>query len=254
MCLIDSFSIDNVTIALFLLGIIAFIFSTLGGGGGSLLLIPLCHAFVGAGSTPQILNIGTWISRPSRLYLYWSQIQWRVVLYYVPFTLLGSISGVALFAGLQLPGLRILTALFLISTLWQYRWGKKERSFPMRIPYFAPLGFIISFISSLIGAMGPVLNPFYLNAGIQKEAMIGTKTANSFVMGIIQMASYSYFDVLSPQIWIYALALGLGAIVGNLIGYRILRRLSTKQFRQWVLFVLFLSGIFILYDVISQYF
>ena len=82
---------------------------------------------------------------------------------------------------------------------------------------FVPLGFITAFISTLVGGLGPVLNPFYMNTGLQKEDLIATKTANSFFVGLAQIGSYTFFGVLTANLWIYGFALGLGAVVGNIM-------------------------------------
>lgn len=235
---------------LFLLGIAAFIISTLGGGGGALVMLPASNILIGVGSTPQVLNAGTLISRPSRLYLYWKNIRWKVVAYYVPSSVVGAVLGAWIFSGARVEWLQLVVGVFLISTLFQYRFGKKSRSFHMSLKYFVPLGFGISFLSTLIGAMGPVLNPFYLNAGIDKEAMIGTKTANSLLMGLVQIGSYSVFGSMSPLIWIYALSLGAGAIAGNFIGKAYLSSMSSKAFRIWVLIILVVSGISMIIGVL----
>src|SRR3546814_14049743 len=85
--------------------------------------------------------------------------------------------------------------LFRSSTVFQYRFRKRERSFIMKRWYFAPLGLLISILSTIIGALGPVLNPFYLNLGLDKEELIATKTAGSFFMGLSQIGSYTFFVI-----------------------------------------------------------
>lgn len=83
--------------------------------------------------------------------------------------------------------------------------------------YFIPLGSSVSILGTIIGALGPVLNPFYLNSGLDKEDLIATKTANSFFRGIAQ-SSYSFFGLLDKELWVYGIFLGLGATAGNIIG------------------------------------
>ena len=38
---------------------------------------------------------------------------------------------------------------------------------------FVPLGFITAFISTLVGGLGPVLNPFYMNTGLAEDLVAG---------------------------------------------------------------------------------
>jgi len=232
---------------LFFAGILAFIVSTLAGGGGALILVPLLHATVGANQTSVVLNLGTFIGRPTRLLLFWSDINWRIVVYYAPAAIIGAWLGAYLFTFIKLTWLQLFIGIFLISTLWQFRWGNKQRSFSMPPPAFIPLGFLVSILGTLVGALGPILNPFYLNAGLLKESMVATKTANSFLMGIAQLGGYAYFGLLTNETMAYGLALGGGAIIGNIIGKRTLQKISTTAFMQWVIALMVMSGIVLIY-------
>lgn len=151
------------------------------------------------------------------------------------------------FTRVEASWLQILVGLFLISTVFQYRFGKKERSFPVKLWYFIPLGFIVSVLGTIIGALGPILNPFYLNLGLDKEELIATKTVNSFFLGIAQIGSYTFFGLLYRELWIYGIALGLGAIVGNIIGKKFLVKMKSGTFRMLLIILMVLSGILLIY-------
>lgn len=232
---------------LFLLGIISFTISTVSGGGGALILVPLLNWLLGVNNTAPVINLGTLIGRPSRLILFWKNIDWNVCAYYIPSAIAGALLGSFLFANINIGWLQIFVGLFLISTVFQYRFGKKARSFTMKLWYFIPLGFIISILSTLIGGMGPVLNPFYLNLGLDKEDLIGTKTANSFFMGLSQIGSYAVFGLLVYPYWVYGITLGLGATIGNIIGKRFLKKMSSQTFRQLLIILMVISGILLIY-------
>ncbi|NNE54500.1 MAG: sulfite exporter TauE/SafE family protein, partial [Flavobacteriales bacterium] len=128
-------------------------------------------------------------------------------------------------------------------TIWQYKWGKKKRSFPMKLGYFGPLGFAVCFLSSLIGATGAVLNPFYLNYGVEKEELVATKAANSFFVAIVQIGTYAKFGALDGELWWYGLAIGLGAACGNFWGKKLLGKMSLKSFRIAVIAMMVTSGV-----------
>jgi uncharacterized membrane protein YfcA len=237
---------------LFALGVIAFVFSTLAGGGGALILLPLVNVLLGTRYTAPVLNLGNLIGRPSRLLLYWKHINWKVCLYYVFPALLGAWAGAWLFGSLKIALLQLLIGGFLVSTLFQYRMGNRAISFRMPLAAFAPLGFVISFLGTLVGAMGPVLNPFYMNAGLEKEELIGTKTANSFFMGLAQVGGYTFFGLLEGVYWGYGIALGAGAIFGNIIGKKILSRLTMGGFRMLLLLFMVLSGLMLIYTALRS--
>ncbi|MEP0985242.1 sulfite exporter TauE/SafE family protein [Ekhidna sp.] len=155
---------------LFVAGVLAFILSTISGGGGALVLVPIVNWLLGVSNTAPILNLGTFLGRPARLIIFWKYIHWRLCFYYAPAAIIGAWVGSWFFAQTNLSFLQIFVALFLISTIVQFRLGKVKRSFIFKEWYFIPLGLIVSILGTLIGALGPVLNPFYLNTGLDKEA------------------------------------------------------------------------------------
>jgi uncharacterized membrane protein YfcA len=232
-----------VYIVIFLSGFLAYVISTLSGGGGSLLLVPVINFLIGTKATAPVVNLGNLIGEPVRIILFWKNIQWRIVKYYLPSAIAGTILSAWIFSSLKLEWLQIVVGLFLISTIFQYRFGKKERSFKMKLAWFIPLGFIIAFFSTLIGAVGPVLNPFYLNYGLQKQNMIATKTMNSFFVGLVQISSYTALGSLKGNLWVYGIILGIGASAGNWVGKTWLHKVSGDLFRKLVIAVMVLSGI-----------
>ncbi len=229
------------------LGTVAFVISTISGGGGALVLVPALNAMIGVGNTAPVLNLGTFLGRPARLIIFWKHVQWKICLYYAPAAILGAFLGSWLFSNFRLEWLQILVGLFLISTVFQYRFGKKKRSFPILLWHFIPLGLIVSILGTIIGAMGPVMNPFYLNLGLDKEDLIATKTANSFLMGISQIGSYAFFGLLQNEYWVYGIVLGIGATLGNIVGKKFLSKMKSSTFRKLVILLMVISGVLLIY-------
>lgn len=228
---------------LFIAGMIAFIISVISGGGGAILLIPVTSWMLGAAAAPPVINLATFISNGSRIYLFWHHIDWSLTKYYVPSAILGAWLAAPIFSRLNANWIQLLVGVFLVSTIFQYKFGKVSKTFNMPKIGFIPLGFIIAFMSTLIGGLGPILNPFYMNAGLEKESLIATKTANSFFMGVVQISSYAFFGLLTAKIWLYGLVLGLGAVIGNIIGKRFLAGMSVSQFRIMLLILMVVSGL-----------
>lgn len=237
-----------VYLGLFIAGIIAFVISTVSGGGGALLLIPLTSWLIGTASAPPVINLGTFIGRPVRLYLFWRDIDWQLVRYYAPSALLGAWLAGFIFSRLDAHWIQLAVGVFLVSTVLQYRFGKVDKTFTMPKAGFIPLGFLVAFISTLVGGLGPVMNPFYMNAGLQKEDLIATKTANAFFVGFAQLGSYTFFGILTAKLWLFGLILGLGAVIGNIIGKRFLANMSVRQFRTALIALMVISGALMIYN------
>lgn len=239
------------SVYLILAGAIAFTLSTLTAGGGAMLLVPVVSFLIGAQHAAPVLNLGNFIGRPIRLVLFWKHIQWEIVRYYLPSSFIGAFLGAWLLAETGSKVLQIIIGIFLISTIFQYQFGKKKRSFAMKLWYFIPLGLIIPFITALTGALGPLLNPFLLNYKMNKEELIATKTFNSFGAGVVQIGSYSFFGALYGELWIWGLSLGIGIGLGNYFGKRLLSKISETNFRQAAIAFMVLSGFLLLLEAIT---
>ena len=123
----------------------------------------------------------------------------------------------------------------------------------MKLIWFAPLGFVVAFISSLVGATGPVLNPFYINYGLEKEELVATKAANSFLIALIQLPSYAFFGALGSDLWLKGLVMGLGAALGNFAGKRWLSRISNQAFRELLVWIMLIIGVVFLVVWVKDY-
>jgi len=237
---------------LFLLGAATFTLSTISGGGGAMMQIPILNFLIGTSQTAPVINLGALISRPSRIIIFWKHIEWKVFWYFVPAAVAAAILAGYLFASVKILWIQIIVGLFLVSTVFQYKFGKQARSFPVKLWYFTPLGFFIGIVGTFTGGMGPILNPFFLNAGITKEELVGTKAAQSLFLGMAQVGSYSFFGLLNRELWIYGIALGLGATLGNFLGKRILSRMSKLSFRRWVIVIMVISGIVLIVKAVAE--
>lgn len=238
-------------LVLFVAGIVAYIVSTISSGGGALMMLPIVGFYLSPQLVAPVVNLGNMIGRPVRLILFWKQISWKVVVHFVPFAVLGAVVGGYIFTSVKAEWLQLLLGIFLISTLVQYRFGKQKHSFRMKLKYFMPLGFVVTVISTLVGATGAVLNVFYLNYGLIKEELIATKTANSFIAGIFQIGTYAFLGKLGNGVWIYGLAIGLGAAIGNYLGKHYLRKISDEVFRKIIIGLMAISGVVMLVDYFS---
>src|SRR5207302_8172884 len=127
----------------------------------------------------------------------------------------GGLLGAWVFAHTKAEWLQIIVALFLLSAPLQYRFGERERSFHVLLWWFLPAGLTVAFLSGLIGGMGPVLNPLYLNYGTVKEEMIGTKSVNSFVMHLTKLGTYAALGAFRSEYLLYGVTVGTTAVAAN---------------------------------------
>jgi uncharacterized membrane protein YfcA len=98
-----------------------------------------------------------------------------------------------------------------------------------RTRFFA-LGALSGFLNMLLGAIGPLIDPFFLGLGLGRQALVGTKAA---CQAIGHAAKVLLFGTAGFAFAEHAplLALGsLAAIAGTWLGSRLLDKLSEASF------------------------
>ncbi|MFN3801052.1 sulfite exporter TauE/SafE family protein [Belliella pelovolcani] len=225
---------------------VVFILSTLTGGGASLLLMPLVAVVVGVKAVAPVMAISIGMSSTSKVALFWKHIDWNLFLWLFPSTIIGSILGARLFASLSSDYLQILIGLLLVSTVLQFKKPSKPR-FKVKAWHFAPMGLIVAFLSGLIGGVGPLMNSAYLNYGISKESLLGTRSANAILLHITKIISYAYFGYVTGEVLKYGILIGVTSMVAVYFGKLILAKISELFFRQIVVASMVLSGILMLW-------
>ncbi len=235
---------------LFMFGLIAWFFSTVAAGGAATLLIPVITFLLGAQMVAPIISIAALFANPSRAVIFRKNIDWQVIRHLLPGSIIGAVMGSWSLTQTNTQIIQILLGLFLITYVLQDRFSKVKLAIKMKLIWFFPLGLSVSFLSGLIGATGPVHNPFMLNYGLEKEHLVGTKAINSLIMQLTKLISYGAFGALSLQIASFGVALGLGAVVGVFLARKQLSRVDSQQFRQYTLILMFISGIAMLYKAL----
>jgi uncharacterized membrane protein YfcA len=229
-------------------GFVAWIVSTIGGGGGALLLVPLVGFVAGAQAIAPVTTLATLVAGGGRAFVFWKDIDWSVVRWGLPGALLGGFLGAVLFSRAPAEWLQILVGLFLVSTVLQYRFGCKERTFEVAKWWFFPAELVTGFLDGLIGAVGPVMNTLYLNAGVTKERMVGTKTAVSLPTHFVKIGTYTTLGAMAGQLWLFGLAAGAGALASNWLAKRLLKDMPELRFRAIVVGFMALSGIIMIWQ------
>lgn len=229
--------------ALFVAGFVTWTISTLSGGGGAMTLVPIISFVMGAQAAAPVVTVGMVVGSLGRLAIFRAHIDWHIVRWALPGAIAGAALGGFLFSILPVAWLQLALGLFLISTVLQEYFGRSKTHLDVKPWIFAPVYFAVAGLSAVMGAIGPVMNVLFLNAGILKERMVGTKTAISLPMQFTKLLSYFAFGVLSPEYVLAGLVVGVGASLSNRMARRILARMSDTRFRYITIVFMVLAGL-----------
>lgn len=227
---------------------VAWFISSLAGGGSPFIIIPMVNFLLEPQAVPPIVTTGMLLGNFQRAFVLWQDIDWRLTWWYLPGAICGAFLGAFVYTQTELQWMQVLLGLFLVSSIFSFRGGKQEQSFQVKGWFFLPAGFVYAFLSGLIGSIGPVLNPFYLNYGLVKEKMIATKSAHVLVVHVAKIVTYATLGALSLPYLGYGLVIGMAAIPANWLGQMALQKISDEQFRQFVIALVTISGVLILWD------
>lgn len=212
------------------------------GFGGAAVLLPVLIVVFGVRDAIPVLTVAQLIGNGSRVWFNRGELNWRVVGWFavggVPFALLGGY----LFATAPLTALtRLLGAFLLVVVLWRHVRPKQQRAFPA--PVFAGIGAGASFLSALLGSVGPIMAPFFLAYGLVKGAYIGTEALSTVVMHVTKLVAYRQSAILTGTDVVIGLGLGPLMILGSYVGKRIVDRLPERVFVWMIEAVLIVAGV-----------
>ncbi len=223
----------------------AFLASTLAavaGFGGAAVLLPILVLVFGVRDAIPILTVAQLIGNSSRVFLNRRELELPVVGWFalggVPAALIGGL----LFASAPLHFLTRLLGIFLIATVI-YRHIAKTQTSRLPLRAFAILGAIFSFLSALLGSVGPIMIPFFLAYGLLKGALIGTEALATVVMHVTKLVAYGGASILTTANATVGLAIGPIMILGSWVGKRILDRLPERLFVAVIELTLIVAGI-----------
>lgn len=227
---------------------VAFAAATLAGVtgfGGAAVLLPVLVVVFGVRDAVPILTVAQLIGNGSRVWFNRRELDWRVVgcfaLGGIPLALIGS----RWFAVAPVGLLTRVLGLFLIAIVIWRRWAPKSNA---RFPLwgFVPVGAGASFLSALLGSVGPLMAPLFLAFGLVKGAYIGTEALATVVMHLAKLGGYRIGGVLPGSSVALGLALGPAMVAGSWVGKKLVDRLSPKTFVTIIEVVMTVAGVLFL--------
>lgn len=212
------------------------------GFGGAAVLLPVLVVFFGIRDAIPILTVAQLIGNGSRVWFNRQEIKYPLVGWFTLGAVPSALLGGALFASAPLSALtRALGVFLLFTVIWRHVPGK--RSFRPSAKSFSAIGAVSSFLSALLGSVGPLMAPFFLAHGLVKGAYIGTEALATVVMHVTKLVAYGKLAILNTRSVLIGIALGPIMVAGSKVGKAIVDQLPEKTFVQIIEIVLVVAGL-----------
>ena len=172
------------------------------------------------------------VSNGSRALIQREQTRWDIVLLYalplVPMGLLGLAIARALPASLT----RALIGAFVLLATWapgRMLLGTRPDAIdPTR--RFLALGGVVGLLNMTVGATGPLIAPFFLNLGLSRQALVGTKAACQALGHLVKIAIFGFAGFAFGGHLVELVLLATLAVAGTWVGSRVLDHVSERLF------------------------
>ena len=229
------------------LGFVVWSLSTAAGGGGPVLFLPAVSFVAPLKEIAPITSVTAGLVSIHRVFLFRHHIQWPILKWLLPGSILGSTVGVHIFTAIHAQWLVPLLAVFLIfNALYSLR-PPKSLSFRVRSWHFLVAGFLFGGISAIVGAASQGINVLFLNRGVLKERLIATKAVDAVVVQTVKIIGYLHIAAVGHHVLMLGMVAAAGAMLGNYAGKYLLERMSDRIFTYAVSIMLSLFGMLMLF-------
>lgn len=224
-----------------LLALMAFLTSGLSavvGMAGGITLLSFMTFFLPFQQIVPIHGVVQLVSNSTRAIVLRKNVMITIFLYFMGGSGIGTFVSTWLVWEVLSPSIPML----MISALIFYSVFRTSKLPPLKIPFwgFAILGLVAGFLGPIIGAVGPLLAPFFLRDDFTKEQIIATKASvqlvgHFFKLPAFMIVGFDYLDHINLIV-----IMSLMAILGTNVGVTILKKIKDKHFQ-----IVFKSALFI---------
>ena len=172
------------------------------------------------------------VSNGSRTWIQREHVRWGILWRYAAPLIPMGVIGLAIAQSLPPSLTRVLIGVFVLAATWApgllLLGTHPERAEPDR--RFVLLGAVVGVINMTVGATGPLIAPFFLNLGLTRQALVGTKAACQAAGHVVKIALFGAAGFAFGT-WLAPLALLSAMVVlGTWLGSQLLERVSERHF------------------------
>jgi uncharacterized membrane protein YfcA len=215
------------------------------GFGTTIILMPALVYFYGPIQAIPVVALVATVANLSRIFLWWSVINWKVCFVYSVTAIPAVILGVNTLVTLNDRFVEITLGLFLILLIPIRRWMRKQ-NFYLKLWQMSLVGAGIGYLTGIVATTGAINTPFFLAFGLSKGAFLGTEAASTLSILFTKGITFHQLGFLNATAMIQGLLIGSCVLVGSIFSKKIVLALPEKKFLLLMELVMLISGASIL--------
>ena len=215
------------------------------GSGTTIILMPALVYFYGPIQAIPVIALVATVANLSRIFLWWSVINWKVCFVYSITARPAVILGVNTLVTLNDRLIEITLGLFLILLIPIRRW-MRQKNFYLKLWQMSLVGAGIGYLTGIVATTGAINTPFFLAFGLSKGAFLGTEAASTLSILFTKGITFHQLGFLNATAMIQGLLIGSCVLVGSIFSKKIVLALPEKKFLLLMELVMLISGASIL--------
>ena len=172
------------------------------------------------------------VSNGSRTVIQRAHVRWDLVWRYAILLLPMAYVGLSAARALSPELARTLIGVFVLLATWRPGWltlgTHPEQTQPRQ--RFVVLGGAMGFLQMNIGATGPLIAPFFLNLGLTRQALVGSKAAVQTLGHVTKILLFGAFGFAFSEYGLLLVSMCALVVLGAWIGSRLLEHVNERVF------------------------
>ena len=249
----------HVYVVLIVVALLTATLSAILGMGGGILLLAVMFSFLDHAEAIPTHAVVQIFSNGTRILVFVRNVVWSALARFAIGVIPGGALGVFLLwkvgtLGETEPYLKMIVGAYILIATYMPKPAGSHRSHNERD--FTVMGFVAGTAALTVGAVGPLIAPLFARHEYAKERLIATKATCQMLTHMMKIPAFVF--VLGDRIDVaklgtLALAMGLVAIPGTLLGKRVLKHVSVSMFTTMYRTAMTIAGTkVLLYDGLAK--
>lgn len=197
--------------------------------GGVIMAAILAH-FIGLKTAVPVMTCALIISHFSRAVMYFSDTDWKIAFRVLLFGCPTIVIGALIFSVISPKTIAIIFAVFLVASFPIKYWARKHR-IKTGPKLLAGASAIWGMLAGNVIGPAFFLAPFLLGTGMNRLAFAGTLASITFVMNVLKLSVFGATDLITDELLLLGILIGVMTIPGNWVGRSILKKMQDSDHR-----------------------
>lgn len=238
-----AFTFESVSLPTFALiavvAVFAAVISGLSGFGGGLIISAFLAPIIGVRALVPAVGVIMLLNNASRVWFYRHALDWRTAGLVVACAAPTAVIGAIVYVELNVTVITAILGCVLILSV-PLRRALEHREIRFNRPGLAAFGGLFGFLNATMVGTGLLVVPVLMGAGLLSQALLATDAAIAIGVNIIKAVVFGSFDVLTWELALAAVIVGLCTVPGSWFAAWVVRRTEVR------LHTLLMEGLIIL--------